>query len=89
MLDIDAELYTNGGKTTDDDILAELREELFGEGKTDDTLEVNDKSYNSLDCLCESDNEVRDFVEKINIYAQGEISKRRRQSTINDFFSKL
>ena len=104
LLDIDAELATSGGKPTDADILAELRGEPFDEGETDDALEVEDEPpicptslevdkavevLQQLTLFCENGNEMREIVEKINVHAQREISKRRKQSTINDFFTKL
>ena len=100
LLDIDAELSTNGDKPSDAEILAEVRGEAIQEEEDDidvvydeppappSAFEV-EKAIEVLQqftVFCDEGDDLREVLSKVNTYSQRAIAKRKKQEAIKDYF---
>ena len=100
LLDVDAELSTNGEKTSDAEIIAEIRGEVpDDEDETDIDFVIDDPKVPSteieiekaiealeLSIFCEDGEILRSAVSNVNRLSQIARLKRKKQKTIEDYF---
>ena len=102
FMDIDAHLSTNGGKRSDAEILAEIREEIVQEEESDDISAVYDKPQEPTSALevnraievlqqltqfFDERGKLREVLMKVNRYLLRAIVKPKKQATLNNWFN--
>ena len=101
MLEIDAELSTNGDRQSDAEILAEVRGDATQDDDDGDVDVVYDESpahpsalevekaievLQRFTLFCDEGGDLREVVSKVNIYSQKELAKRKKQKSIKDYY---
>ena len=98
MLDINAELSTNGDKPTDAEILVEVWGEAIQEEDDIDVVcdepsapppafevEKAIEVLQEFTLFCEKGEDLREVLSKVNTYSQKVLGKRKIQKTIKDY----
>ena len=98
-MDVDAELLTNGDKSSDAEILAEVWGEAI-QKEEDDINVVYDESpapssafelekdmevLQQLTLFCDEGEDLREVLCEVNTYSQRAIAKRKKQTTVKDY----
>ena len=101
LLDVDAELSTNGEEPSDTEVIAEIRGEVSDdEDETDIDFAIDDpkvppteierekaiETLEELSMFCEDGKILRTAVSNVNRLSQIAMLKRKKQKTIEDYF---
>ena len=101
LLDVDAELSTNGEKPSDAEIIAEIRGEVpDDEDETDIDFVIDDpkvlptemeiekaiEALEELSMFCEDGEILRTAVSNVNLLSQISMLNRKKQKTIQGYF---